>query len=263
MATNYGQNNTSNSEISITSRGIVIYSDDLKSMETPCCLELGWWNNMVSVNFHPAIKEGSEGKGKVYDYEKSIITSLPSGKIFALNTGIKNVILPALQEGKDKNIGVQVGTDGLFIVGVKNGKPYTALYKGIDNNTKKPANKIIFEFPNGSLIEDYDSDNGSYDVMTTSESDFESFVSFLSTAKMVLTNGFSHMVKNNDKYFSRRFNSTINNIANKTGAESLIGESGGSNNYKRSSVDWGQNTNSASSESAKEEEFDNLDDLPF
>lgn len=247
---NYSQNNSN--EISVSTKGTTFYGDTDK-MKTPCCLEIGWWNNMISVIFTPTLSNPTENKK--YDYEKSVLTSLPNDKVFTLY----NALVKLEESGKDGNVGVQVGADGLLVVSINGNDRTISLYKGIDNNTKKPKNEITFEFTSNNAIVDYDKEDGSYNTLSVSA--FELFKVVLKNSIVYLLNGTAHNIRQVEKYANRRLMATINNIAEKTGAESLVGGVKGQYS-QRNKVDWGGSSKSSSS-NTQVDDIDDLDEVPF
>lgn len=204
----------------------------------PSTLTVGAWNEMLSIRINPALEKSKQVDGRVFDYDKYVATSLTKDKVMMILYKIEKDIKPAITAGEDKTIGVQVGGDSLFVVGtgVKmtgSVKPFVAVHKSLNPDTKKPEMSMFYEFRKDMTIDDYDHETGSYNIDESISSEFELFIMLLKAYISVGSGFATHATRYLDKWQNDKLNSTINSIAQKVGASTgsgsgFSGYSGGS-----------------------------------
>src|SRR5690606_14946137 len=104
-----------------------------------------------------------------FNYEEVVSTAITLEKAAILANKIENDILP---EFGSRSIfrGVPVGGDSLIGVGVQQSedgeqtRAYLAIFKGLDEETKKPEAAIYYEFKTGMVINDYDPETGKFTI---------------------------------------------------------------------------------------------------
>lgn len=230
----------------------------------PSTMTVGGWNEMFSIRINPALDKSKQTDGRIFDYDKYVATSLTREKATMVLYKIEKVIKPAIEAGEDKTIGIQVGGDSLFVVGtgvkmLGSVRPYVAIHKSLNPDTKKPEMSMFYEFRSDITIDEYDYTTGSYTVSEPVHNEFELF-SILLKAYIISGSGFStHMNRFIDKYYNDRLMTTVNAIAQKTGASSGYGNgsrTGGYSNNRQNIF----GSNRASSDNMSD---DGNDPVPF
>lgn len=246
-----------------------IYQFKNKEGFEPSTLQITGWDEMFALRINPALEPSKQSNEQIFDYERFVATSLNMEKAMLLLYKINKDILPAIENDEEKNIGISVGGDSLITVGTGKKitgsiKPYIAIHKSLNPDTKKPEQSIYYEFKTSMTIDDYDEKTGEYNMKEGYNSELYLFIELLKS--FIKNSNFAgHSVRYNCRFtFDKIANNTIA-IANKVGADtgfksgsnftsrrSVFGSNNSSNSYNRSNDD---------SSSTPIEEIGDLNDL--
>lgn len=224
------QNNNNDRNDSVNTTGITFKNS--KGFD-PSAMALNFWNGNISLKMHPALPENQRTETKVFDYETSFSTALTPEKALFLATKIENEIYPALESRTKKSVGINVGGNGLIVVstGLTNEpKPFIAIMKGLDENTKKPESSIHYEFNNTFSIDDYDEETGSYTINEGNFTELRMFTNILKDCASALSGLFAHSMRYYDRYARDAQKNILYKIAEKNGVSTFGGSKGGSRN---------------------------------
>ena len=255
------QNNSKDNKNSVNTRGVQFFN---RESFCPSTLSVGFWNELISIKINPALPKDQQSEAKIYDYTKSVITTLSIDKASALIYEIENTILPALKEGEKLSISVPTSLDSLLTVGVGELKgvymPYVAIHKGIQQN-KIPQMSIYYEFNPINLVEDYNENNGEFKVKTSNLSEFLAFTYILKASVFALTHANTHSHRFVGKWNNDKLNGMIEEISSKLGiSSSFINKS----SYKgKVSILWETGTTQQDQQTYNNatESISNLDEL--
>lgn len=259
----YSNNNNSERK-SVNTKGI-----DLRNENgfDPCMVTFDFWKSCLSLRMHPVLPADKQTEFKKFDFESNISTALTPQNAWNLLRNIKAVIIPAIQNNEKKFVGVPVGNDGL--VGVGSGRtdgsePYLAIFKGLDQNTKKPESGMCYQFKKNISIQDYDYTTGECNVVETSVMDeLELFMEILEEAVKAFTNAKTHSYRSVQDYYNSTLLDLVKQIAQKNGISTGSSSSG----YSRTQVFGRNNSSNDELPFADEpvnkvtEEVDNINDL--
>ena len=222
MANIFGtkQNNEGDNRKSVTTR---VYQFKNKDGFDPSTLQVSGWDEMLSLRINPTLPPDKQSKEQVFDYDKFVATSLNMEKAMLLIYKIEKDINPAIEAGEEKNVGISVGGDSLIVIGTGKAltneiKPYLAIHKGLNPDTKIAEQSIYYEFRKSMTIDDYNAENGSY---TVEEGYNAEFILFCELLKSFIQNS---NFNNHNNRFGNRFSNdrtinTLNSIAEKVGAD--------------------------------------------
>jgi len=246
MAFNTSQNNSRDNQNNTNTRGLQFMNKDGYE---PSTLQLGYWNDMISIRISPALEPNKQTETKVYDYEKTVSTALNAEKAMMLVKAIKEHIIPAIEAGENKDIAFSINGDSLMSVGTGvrltgEIKPFIAIHKSLNPDTKIPEMSIFYEFKQNQFIDNYNESNGTYNVLNHIHAEFATFYKCMTVSIMAMTNAFTHSYRHVNKYFNDKLIGNVNAIANKVGVE--MPQYGGNRQYsKSSSIDFGGNNYSS------------------
>jgi hypothetical protein len=243
------QKNNAREAVNVNTRGINFMNSE---GFMPSTLQFGFWNEMISIRMHPALEKSQQTESKKFNYEEVVSTALTLEKATTLLNKIENDILPKYSEGKDKFNGVPVGGNSLIGVGIKalddeNSVAYLAIFKELDEGTKKPEVAMYYEFKSGYTVDDYDPETGKFDVTQNIPGELMLFAHSLRAAIAALTNANAHATRAVDRWFRDRLMNTLNEVAGKVGVQVNTGKSwgnGGGGNYRSKDVFGSSNSNS-------------------
>lgn len=229
-------------------------------------MQLGYWNDMVSIRIHPALDPKDQTESRKFDYDTSISTALPLDKVMYLYESVasmrstledhiyrtnRNAAEPNEEDRvpveplKDTFVGVPVGNNNsLFGVGyaVREGQTplvFAAIYKDLNENTKRPESYLYYEFKDFTGITDYNPETGEFDLDREDiYAEFALFETFLITAVRTLMHATSHSTRTVDRAYRERLNERLDEIAGKLGIEkkSYGGKNSGGFNSSRRGV---------------------------
>lgn len=231
------QKNNAREGVNVNTRGIQLMNND---GITPSTMLLAFWNQMISIKIHPALEKSQQTDSKKYNYDEVIATTLTLEKATIIADAIDSKILPAFTNTESTFIGVTVSGDSLFGVGVRvvdtTPTAYAAIFKGIDESTRKPETGIFYDFKTTSVIKDYDPTTGEYAKGDDVPGELLLFGSALKESVQALTHAQAHSTKVTDKFFRDRMMNVLDEIGAKVGVEPRAKSnwSGGGNNYNKS-----------------------------
>lgn len=184
-------------------------------------LVLGYWNDLISIKLHPALPKSEQSEKKRFNYDESISTALTLEKAMELT----RIIEEAKTSDKARFFkGVQVGMDSLVGISSITEEDKTTvvfgIYKGLDQETRLPSEKLLYEFRKVRIIEDYNDETGDYKMKESKESsELNVFERALLSAIDHLTNAAAHAERHVNNYKNKMQTTTLNAIATKVGAE--------------------------------------------
>ena len=190
----------------------------------PSALSVGAWNEMLSLRINPALDKSRQTEGRVFDYDKSVSTSLTAEKVTLLLYKIQKEIIPAIESDEDKSIGIPLnGGESLLVVGT--GKrltntitPFLAIHKSLNPDTKKPEMSMFYEFKKSSSIDDYNEQTGAYSLVSDIHSELKLFVELLKAFIIGTSNFTVHAERLVNKYNNDKLQNNILAIGQKVGA---------------------------------------------
>lgn len=265
--------NKSSSDKSMNTNGIQFMNSNNPLAQST--LLINWWNRFMAIQISPALEENQRKDGKFFDYQVQLNTALSPEKLMVLNHIINTSIKPALENNEEVNKGIPVSS-GLICVGTKKVNyvdtigekvtPFIAIYKGINESTKKAESGLIYFFNiENIIVKDYDMTTGTSELEFICNTEFELFSSLLPDAAKELCGASAHMGRYHDRYFTARLGKNVEAIGNSLGAPI-----DSANNYKRytgkSSDIFSRGTSSVSAPPADNGEMttvEGLDDIPF
>jgi len=257
MFINNSQNNSKN-VVNVNTKGTQFRNKDGFD---PSSLTFGFWNDFVSIKMNPALDKNKQTESKVFDYETTVSTALTVEKLTILINDFVEILLPALKENKIKSIGVPVGANSLFVIATGNkiigsNRPYAAIYKNLNEETKKPEMSICYEFNRSYRIDDYNEEEGTFEITSNLHSELLTFMKLLKSGRDCLSNGVAHSVRYADKGYRDASIKYLEGIAKKNGIE---GRTYGRQNNVFSN---GSNTNTPSnSETTEISNIDNINSI--
>lgn len=175
-------NNQSNAGFNPSTNGNIIninthlgtfYSDT-------CMVSLGFWNDKISLKFHPFT--GVNGNGlRQYSSDKNMIvnTSLTLENVTTLLSSINETINPAIKDKKSASVSVTMGMDltkKIMTVATDGDNITLSISINVDSENKSPDNNTLTHtFAKKEYIENYDPKTGKGDTKT-SNADFDNFI---------------------------------------------------------------------------------------
>lgn len=219
---NYGtKQNNSKDKPSVNTRGYTFANRD--GFE-PSVMSIGFWDDKMTITLNPALEPAKQTQDRFYDYEKSVKTSLTLEKVMALLYKITKEIMPAIEVGEDKSIGITVGNDGMVAIGTGKKitgsiKPFIALYKGIDATSKKAELSIFYEFKTIDCVDGYDPNTGGFSMGTKINSELLLFVELLKSTIIGMSNAGTHADRYVKKFVNDRLYDAVVSIGTKVGAD--------------------------------------------
>lgn len=218
---NFGtRQNNSKDKPSVNTRGYAFANRD--GFE-PSVMTVGFWDEKLTITINPALEPSKQTTERFYDYDKSVKTTLTLEKVMSLLYKITKEIIPAIENGEDKSIGISVGNDG--VLAISTGKkitgdirPCLALYKGINDSTKKAELSMYYEFKTITTVDDYDPSTGDYSMGTKMHSELLLFVEILKATIVGLSNAVTHADRNVNQFVNNRLYDSIVSIGEKVGA---------------------------------------------
>jgi hypothetical protein len=240
-------NNNSRDAVNVNTRGPQFMNAD---GFFPSTMLFGYWNEMISIKMHPALEKSQQTDSKRFNYEEVVSTAITLEKATTLADKIENDVLPAFKEGNEVFRGIPVGGDSLIGVGTKNHNDkmvsFVAIFKALDETTKKPEVAIYYEFKAGYTVDDYNPESGQFNVTQNVPGELTLFLHALRSAVNGLVNANAHATRAVDKWFRDRITNTLDEIGSKVGVEarSKGNFGGGGGNYKSRDI-FGGGGNSA------------------
>lgn len=265
--------NKNSSEKSTNTNGIQFMNSTNPLAQSTLIIK--WWNQFMAIQISPALEPNMRKEGKFFDYQTQLNTALSPEKMMVLDYIIKTSVKPALENNEEVNKGIPVSS-GLICVGTKKvdygeaiGEkvtPFIAIYKGINETTKKADSGLIYFFNiENTVVSDYDMSTGNSGLEFVYNTEFELFSSLLPDAAKALCGASAHIARYHDRYYTARLGKNVEAIGNSLGAPI-----DSANNYKRytgkSSDIFSRGSSSAPvppSENGEMTTVEGLDDIPF
>jgi hypothetical protein len=263
-------NNNSRDAVNVNTRGMQFSNSE---GFCPSTLLFGYWNELISIKIHPALEKSQQTDSKRFNYEEVVNTAITLEKASTLLKKIEEDILPHYNEGINTFKGIPVGGDSLIGVGLRSDEntktSYLAIFKALDEETKKPEIAIYYEFKSGYVVNDYDPATGKFTVEQNIPSELMLFAAALRAAINGLTHADAHSSRAVDKWFRDRLMKEIEEIGTKLGvAPKTKGNWGnGGGNYKSKDIfAGGGNSNSSDAGDldggdASIDKLSNIDDI--
>lgn len=212
--------NNSNEQRDVQTRGYRTFNS---TQAKPTAFEWDYQGDMLKLLITPELPEKEQTERRRYDYQHSWITCISRTKCVDLWNAIKEKVVPALKEGKDKFVSVPVAEVNQFGVGARvvNGEVegYVKLIKNISASDLTSKESIQYTFRKGELIEDYDCDTGKFGGRVITDSEFLLFMEDLKSFIEGSSKAFNHANRVVDKTYKDMISSDIRSIGNKVGAE--------------------------------------------
>ena len=187
----------------------------------PSTMVLGLWDNSF-FTFKIHDKKDNPTEKEVFDYNKGISTAINLEKAMVILEGLREEIIPALKDGKEKSIGVNISGTNVFVVGTKcineTVVPYVGIFVGL-NESRRPESFAMYELKSSQAILNYNHETGDFEHGTVN-SEILLLERFLSEGIKALTNSVAHSIRVVDNFYRTKLDSTLASIASATGAES-------------------------------------------
>lgn len=260
---NFGtaQNNDKDNQTSVNTRSYQFMNRD--GFE-PSSLTVGAWNENLSMRINPMLEPSKQSENRVFDYDRYVTTALTLEKAMLLAYRIEKDLIPAIENGIDKSIGIQVGGDSLLVVGTGKRitgeiRPFLAIHKSLNPDTKKPELSMFYEFKSSSSIDDYDEKTGAYSISDSVCTEFKLFVILIKSFIKFGGNFTAHANRYVDRFYNTKLMNNITAIGQKVGAQMSSGNNSYGGGYKRNNI-FGQSNQSASS-SMSDAEMSDIGDI--
>lgn len=231
----------------VNTRGLTFYNKDGFD---PSSLSLGYWNDsMMTIRINPALEPAKQTQTRIFDYDKTVSTAIGVPGIKMLAHTIKTYILPAIVAGEDKSVGIQIGGDGLVVVGTgkrQTGdiRPFIAIHKELNPSTKRPNMSIYYEFNRAQAIENYNEETGDYALYDTVHSELLLFLDVLDASIKALSKADAHAQRTVMRFFNDKLMAAV-------GGDTSNGYSGGNRSAKN--IDWSTGASSSQQSSSMDE----------
>lgn len=218
---NFASKSNTREQAQVNTRGLSFFNNE-STLESST-MQLGYWNEMVSLRINPALPEDKQTETNKFDYEVSLSTALTLDKTITLKKAIDEDILPAFNEKREISKGVPVGGNSVISVGIKlvDDKPeaFLAIYKSLDSDTKKPGDMLTYNFRTVYTVDDYNPETGEYTLTQGVPGELNVFTRALGAAVEALTNAMAHSMRNVNRYANEQQKTLMNEIASKVGVE--------------------------------------------
>ena len=146
--------------------GISVNTNLYTSCSDACMLQVGGWNDKLSVKFSPCTGVNEEGL-RQYNRDSSaqIITSLTVDNAVALLEGLKKYINPAIEAKKDASVTVAIGNGDkrkALTIAIKGDVMTATIIVGVDDDGKpvEGSSSLTHTFNTRKIMKDYDSSTG-------------------------------------------------------------------------------------------------------
>lgn len=238
-------------------------------------LNLGLWDQLISLRIYPAKEVSKQTETSVYDYDKAIHMVFPCTEAITIAKVTREIIVPAIGAGAEATVSFPIGNTNALVIstGVKRfGKlaPYLSILKDIQPTTLLPNESMIYQFNSNTYIKDYDGSSSMEGKTIVSSEVYGELLYFIHAMTAISEDmlGGAHHIQ---RFYSKRFNKEIMNLyrglADKIGVEFYAGNNGnGYSTGSRSSVSVfnnpGSNSNTPKPSSGVEPtKVDSLQDL--
>lgn len=209
-----GGNKFGGSGVNVNTAVCSYYSDS-------CQLKVSLWNDKFSIKFAPLKGINADGL-RMYAQDRAdiISTSLSSDNIIALNEGIDNVIMPALENGAEAEISVTISSGEnrkvLTIKTTANKDVLMILYLGVSDNGVATGDKIQHLFNKREYMTSYNPETGENTAIEVN-TDFINFKDKLESFRKT-TAATSHAIKYDNAIGATFKNNALTFAANNSSA---------------------------------------------
>lgn len=193
--------------------------------ETPCALDITYYDDMVRIQFAPELPAGKQTENRRYDYENSVMTALTRAKCNELCNAYETVIRPAIEQCEDTSVSVSLAGTNLFIIGtgVKDGAPhpYLCFCKDLNPDTLiAPTDKRMkYEFNTGEYVLGYNPNTGEYKSRVITCNEIDLFFHDMKNIRNASSNAYVHTERVVNRYTKDTLDSKINRIGEKMGLD--------------------------------------------
>ena len=225
MFDNFNNGNIQQKNDSVNTRGPQFKNS--KGFEV-ATLVVGYWDDKVNLTLHPKLKNPSEKQ--VYDYETKIMVTLRVDKAAALLKSLEKVIDKAIEEKKEKSVGVTTGNNNMAVVStiIKEDSLYVVLHvcRELNVETRIPNQRYSYTFiKDDQVVEDYDPSTGKFENIIEVQTEYECFIEML--REFIRINQVADV--HSDKYFNKYYRDNIYSNVLKTGLKVGALDSGNHN----------------------------------
>lgn len=234
--------------------------------EVACAMSVKYWNDMVQIQFAPELPKSQQTQSRRYDYDNSVLVTMPRAKCKMLAMAYKNDIKPAIEENTQKKRSVSIaGVNQLMIdTNIVDGEAHPVLrfIQNIDEKTLKadPSNVCVYEFNRAEILEDYDFETGEFKSILTPHFELELFMDDLENALDATSNAYIHATKYVDAYFRESIINKLNRIGEANGLTMTSPQYGNNGGGGRGSIFTNASGNN-SQESVPAQNVSSLEEL--
>lgn len=235
--------------------------------DTPCALDVSYFDDMVRVQFAPELPAGRQTESRRYDYENCIITALTRAKCNELCNVYNKVIRPAIENCEDETASVTLAGVNLLIIGtgVVDGTPhpYICFCKDLDPNTlvAPKEKRLKYEFNTGEYVLGYNPETGEYKQRVVTCNEIDLFFHDLENVRDASSNAYVHTERVVNRYLRDTLDSKINRIGEKMGLELATKPRFTRGGGGKGSIFDNVNSNASSNEQSSAANITSIDDI--
>ena len=191
-------------------------------------LKVRYWDDKVTLTLHPKLKNPTEKQ--VYDYETKISIALKVDKVTALLKSLEKIIDKAIEENKEKSVGVTTASNNMVVVStvIKEDSLHVVLHvcRELNAETRIPNQRYSYTFiKDDQIIEDFDPTTGKFESVDEVQTEYECFKEMLREFIRVNQAADIHA----DKYLNKYYRDNLYSNVLKTGLKVGALDSGNSN----------------------------------
>lgn len=191
-------------------------------------LKIRYWDDKVTLTLHPKLKNPTEKQ--VYDYETKISIALKVDKVAALLKSLEKIIDKAIEENKEKSVGITTASNNMVVVGtvIKEDSLHVVLHvcRELNAETRIPNQRYSYTFiKDDQIIEDFDPTTGKFESVSEVQTEYECFKEMLREFIRVNQAADVHA----DKYLNKYYRDNLYSNVLKTGLKVGALDSGNSN----------------------------------
>lgn len=193
--------------------------------ETPCALDITYFDDMVRIQFAPELPAGKQTENRRYDYENSVMTALTRAKCNELCNAYNTVIRPAIENCEDATVSVTLAGVNVFLIGtgVVDGTPhpYICFCKDINPNTliAPKEKRLKYEFNTGEYILGYNPETGEFKERVITCNEIDLFFHDMDSIRSASSNAYVHTERVVNRYTRDTLDNKINRIGEKMGLD--------------------------------------------
>ena len=191
-------------------------------------LKIRYWDDKVTLTLHPKLKNPTEKQ--VYDYETKISIALKVDKVAALLKSLEKIIDKAIEENKEKSVGITTASYNLVVVStvINVDSLHVVLHvcRELNAETRIPNQRYSYTFiKDDQIIEDFDPTTGKFESVDEVQTEYECFKEMLREFIRVNQAADIHA----DKYLNKYYRDNLYSNVLKTGLKVGALDSGNSN----------------------------------